>query len=124
MQKIHVARYSHPGHGYVGWIEPEDRSWLLFVAADGPPVLMLPVDQTDAEGKTERGFMEAHALLDANDKEIPEETLYHLGLRTRDFKRDADVIEAWEGRRHPEGKTLTAQDLQKMADPTFPLSAG
>lgn len=36
MQNITVGRYSttpEPGE-YAGWIEPEDRSWLLFVRTD------------------------------------------------------------------------------------------
>lgn len=36
MQNIHVKRYSQPDAvGYSGAIEPEDRSWILFVPADG-----------------------------------------------------------------------------------------
>jgi len=46
MQNIHVGRYSlatpeppdarftGPGHDYSGWVEPEDKSWILFVKND------------------------------------------------------------------------------------------
>lgn len=38
MVNIVVGRYSAEGrdsHGYAGWIEPEDRTWILFVGTDG-----------------------------------------------------------------------------------------
>ena len=38
MQNILVERYEHNTVGYQGWIEPEDRSWIVFVADDGTPV--------------------------------------------------------------------------------------
>lgn len=35
MQNVKVGRYEHPeSTGYAGWIEPEDRSWILFVRTD------------------------------------------------------------------------------------------
>lgn len=34
MQPIRVRRYAEPAD-FAGWIEPEDRSWVLFVPADG-----------------------------------------------------------------------------------------
>lgn len=45
MQEIHVKRYAEPTPGpYVGSIEPNDRSWVLFVRADGPPELWVAID--------------------------------------------------------------------------------
>jgi hypothetical protein len=37
MQNIIIGRYDNPEKtgGWAGWIEPEDRSWILFIAADG-----------------------------------------------------------------------------------------
>ena len=37
MQDIKVGRYDHPSaqEHWQGWIEPEDRSWIIFVAANG-----------------------------------------------------------------------------------------
>lgn len=36
MQNIHVRRYQQPAPGgYQGTIEPEDRSWLVFIDKDG-----------------------------------------------------------------------------------------
>jgi hypothetical protein len=41
MQNIHVKRYDDPtgAIGYLGTVEPEDRAWILFIAADGTPSL-------------------------------------------------------------------------------------
>ena len=39
---ITVGRYDTPADvGWQGWIEPEDKSWILFVANDGHPVAFL-----------------------------------------------------------------------------------
>jgi hypothetical protein len=54
MQNITVGRYS-PNSGNVepdgslhrewaGWIEPEDRSWIMFVRVDGTPLVFLDRD--------------------------------------------------------------------------------
>ena len=35
MQNIIVRRYEHPeSTGWAGWIEPEDKSWIVFVKND------------------------------------------------------------------------------------------
>lgn len=52
MQNIKVGRYSKqtindvPGVGnfWQGWIEPEDKSWIMFVAMDGTPTVFLNRD--------------------------------------------------------------------------------
>jgi hypothetical protein len=46
MGNITVGRYDDPASvGYQGWIEPEDRNWVAFVASDGSPVAFLNRDQ-------------------------------------------------------------------------------
>lgn len=53
MQPIIVNRYHDPeAVGYVGTIEPEDRSWVVFVPTRGHPSLWVLVDDgpTDDEG--------------------------------------------------------------------------
>jgi hypothetical protein len=36
MPNISVGRYKHPKSvGWAGWIEPDDKSWILFVGLDG-----------------------------------------------------------------------------------------
>lgn len=37
MCNIRVSRYDDPAAagGWAGWIEPEDRSWIVFVHSDG-----------------------------------------------------------------------------------------
>jgi len=43
MGNITVGRYDNPADvGYQGWIEPDDRSWIMFVSNDGSPVAFLP----------------------------------------------------------------------------------
>lgn len=38
MKNIKIGRYSDQSsasHGWAGWIEPDDLSWILFVGVDG-----------------------------------------------------------------------------------------
>ena len=36
MKNIKIGRYADPqAIGYTGWIEPEDRTWTLFIGLDG-----------------------------------------------------------------------------------------
>ena len=46
MQNIKVGRYSAPEilRFWQGWIEPEDKSWIMFVADDGSPTVFLNRD--------------------------------------------------------------------------------
>jgi hypothetical protein len=40
MKNIAVHRYSDPAQvGWLGWIEPEDKSWIMFIPLEGEPVL-------------------------------------------------------------------------------------
>jgi hypothetical protein len=49
VQNVVVGRYDHPeAVGFLGWVEPEDRSWVVFVALDGKPVLFAERDSTGA----------------------------------------------------------------------------
>lgn len=49
MQNIKVGRYEHPDStGYLGWIEPEDASWIAFVRDDHVPEVYLDRDETGA----------------------------------------------------------------------------
>jgi len=50
MQNIIVGRYTHPTTRkyWQGWIEPEDRSWIMFVEADGRPVVYLDREASGA----------------------------------------------------------------------------
>lgn len=58
MQNIHVIRYSHPSKvGYAGAIEPDDRSWILFIPDDGAvPQLWQQSEVEVREGKTVSGY--------------------------------------------------------------------
>lgn len=46
MGNIKVTRYPNPADvgGWQGYIEPDDLSWITFVAADGHPVVFLNRD--------------------------------------------------------------------------------
>lgn len=36
MQNISIHRYTYPKKvGYQGWIEPKDKSWIIFIRLDG-----------------------------------------------------------------------------------------
>lgn len=63
MQNIHVKRYANPAAiGYQGAIEPEDRSWVVFVAADGEATLWRRVENVtldDTDGtKIEHAYVD------------------------------------------------------------------
>lgn len=65
MQNIHVGRYQHPDSvKYDGWIEPEDRSWVLFIKPDAPPELLIQVETEDDDGKTIHGYIAAEDFPD------------------------------------------------------------
>lgn len=65
MQNIHVSRYRDTEHGYEGTVEPDDRSWILFLPKDGLPELFLEAEAVDEDGLTVRGYVPALELVDA-----------------------------------------------------------
>lgn len=68
MQNIHVQRYLHPGVGYQGTIEPEDRSWVVVVDKDGDATLWRRVQTSPLDGKVEHVY---------GDVELPSRTADH-----------------------------------------------
>lgn len=50
MSNIKIGRYDHPSItvDYAGWIEPDDKSWIIFLGADGKPAVYY--DQRDEHG--------------------------------------------------------------------------
>lgn len=45
MTNIYVGRYSDSDQiGYQGWIEPIDRTWIMFITNDGSPTVFLHRD--------------------------------------------------------------------------------
>lgn len=46
MTNITVHRYEHESvkESWQGWIEPDDRSWIAFIDADGKPLVYLNRD--------------------------------------------------------------------------------
>ncbi len=47
MCNIKVGRYEHPSvtQDYLGWIEPEDKSWIMYIRSDRTPEVYLNRDQ-------------------------------------------------------------------------------
>ncbi len=50
MTNITVGRYGdkeakdEAGNGYVGWVEPEDKSWVVFIDTDNNPTVFTKRD--------------------------------------------------------------------------------
>ncbi len=45
MGNVVVGRYTDSASvGYQGWIEPDDRSWIMFIREDGSPQVFLDRD--------------------------------------------------------------------------------
>lgn len=45
MDNITVGRYSNPKKtGWLGWIEPKDKSWIAFIDLDNNPKVYLSRD--------------------------------------------------------------------------------
>lgn len=60
MKNVHVGRYEHPAStGYSGWIEADDRRWILFVPLEGDPQLFVAIDEVLAGDKVERTYVPA-----------------------------------------------------------------
>lgn len=47
MQDIKIARYDTPGSNWGGNIQPEDRSWIIFLDPDGRPAMYWPERHED-----------------------------------------------------------------------------
>lgn len=59
MDKITIKRYENPTSvGYQGYIEPEDKSWILYIGVDGKPLFFpqrAPAGRVLCEGLGEHG---------------------------------------------------------------------
>lgn len=58
MQNIHVKRY-HESTGYQGFIEPEDRSWVVFIHENGIPSLWRRTAIETSDGKVEHVYVDS-----------------------------------------------------------------
>ncbi len=65
MQPIHVKRYQNP-NGYQGSIEPEDRSWVVFIDDQGRATLWrrVELDPIQGEGAELGACIDNHAYVD------------------------------------------------------------
>ena len=82
MQNIHVKRYETPTV-WAGSIEPEDRSWIVFIAADGASTFWrrANVDHKDI-GDAEHGYVDAELPTGCcNNSGVPLETQSPLPVR-------------------------------------------
>lgn len=49
MGNITVGRYSDPAAvGYLGWPEPEDKTWIMFIDRHNTPAVFLSRNETGA----------------------------------------------------------------------------
>lgn len=74
MQPIHVKRYQNPC-GYQGSIEPEDRSWLVFVDDQGQATFWrrVEVKEATADAPAEHAYCDAELpVLSASIGRMPE----------------------------------------------------
>jgi len=63
MQKINVHRYTSPENvGFVGYIEPDDRSWIVFESLTGHASFYRCVDTQTGEGQTERRYVNVEVV--------------------------------------------------------------
>lgn len=105
MQPIHVRRYSDPSHGFSGWIEPEDRSWVLFIAVDGTPMLMRRTEikqEPEAVGDSEavdheyQGVVRAKFKVQSNQEQYGAHTIYMYPV-TQGSKENSEFFAATPG---------------------------
>lgn len=53
MKNILVKRYANPEAvgGWAGWIEPEDRSWIVYLDVEGKPLVFLDRDPNNGAAR-------------------------------------------------------------------------
>lgn len=71
MQNILVKRYQHPGD-WTGWIEPEDGSWIVFVAKDNRAVFYRRVECVVEDGKIESRYLDVEVPGILPGEDLPE----------------------------------------------------
>jgi hypothetical protein len=66
MSNITIGRYDHESitKDYAGYIEPSDKSWIIWLDADGKPCLYYPERDTDG-GVTGEGINLVEGVLEA-----------------------------------------------------------
>ena len=63
MQNIHVKRYSNPeAVGFQGSIEPEDRSWIVFIRNDGETSFWRRTEAEASVGRTDSRYANVEAV--------------------------------------------------------------
>lgn len=59
LQPIHVRRYHAPENiGYLGTVEPDDRSWVVFIRNDGEATLWRRVEVRSLDGKADHAYLD------------------------------------------------------------------
>ncbi len=60
MQSIHVRRYGPGGPaGFLGTVEPDDRSWIIYVDKQNQASFWRRRETTDEEGRVEHSYYNA-----------------------------------------------------------------
>lgn len=55
MPNITVGRYNKDMQDWQGWLEPEDKTWIMFIRADGSPIVYLDRDPETGAVFTHQG---------------------------------------------------------------------
>jgi hypothetical protein len=71
MQNIHVKRYQGK-HDWAGWIEPEDNSWIVFIATDGQATFWRRTEMRTEDGRIDHAYIDAEIPtgLVSSDREL------------------------------------------------------
>jgi hypothetical protein len=70
MQSIKVHRYANPqAHGWAGYLEPEDASWIAFIGTNGLPFVCLHRDPTTGAVLPDDGPEERAEQIERNARE-------------------------------------------------------
>ena len=90
MQNIHVIRYQTPQQiGYQGCVEPDDRSWLVFIDSNGDASFWRRCEYEEDDHSVHHGYIDAELPFGLQPKEeIASELAEKLPLRTEEGNTD------------------------------------
>jgi len=126
MQNIRVKRFNNGPSEYNvhvltgGVVEPEDRSWLLFIHEDGsPPTLWLRTKVEMCPNHVEDTYVMATAVLNDEGQEVTPASLYRVGLRVLGTSLSAETRNWLEGETPDESLLELREAARKMASLNF-----
>ena len=119
MQNIHVKRYNKPeAVGWLGTVEPEDRSWILFVSDsdERPPCLYLRIEgPVEGDGSREHAYVPTGVIEKRDTGEpISDEHIHQMGLTVRGSCKSPELLKEWDSR-EPHSAVLKAKEAVEEA---------